>query len=249
MTGRVAGKIAVVTAAGNGIGRAAALALATEGATVVVSDIDGAAAAQTADAIGNTAMSLAVDVASPEDIQRLVDATLSAHGRIDVLHNNAYWAPLNTPLVDTTLDDWEHALRVTLTGTFLACKHAIPAMINTGGGSIINTASVAGLVGNKRFAAYMAAKGGVISLTRSVAMDYGTQGVRCNTIAPGLIETSATASVFTDAERLSYQRSLIVSPRFGLPQDIAHAVVYLASDESTYMNGQTIVIDGGRTIT
>jgi NAD(P)-dependent dehydrogenase (short-subunit alcohol dehydrogenase family) len=166
-----------------------------------------------------------------------------------VLHNNAYWAPLYRPVTETSNEEWERTIAVTLTSVFYGCKHAIPAMIAQGGGVIVNTASVAGfMVGSPQFAAYMAAKGGVVQLTRSIAIDYGRHGIRANAVCPGFIETPATAPLMSDPERVAFLTSKLLVGRPGQPADIAAAVLYLASDEASFMTGQTMVVDGGRSI-
>ena len=249
--GRFARKVVIVTGAGSGIGRATALAFAHEGADVVVADINPESSAQTVESIetaGGSATTSAVDVSDEGSVREMVRQAVSRYGRLDVLHNNAYWAPLNRSVTETSLSEWERTIAVTLTGVFLGCKHAIPAMIEGGGGAIVNTASVAGLAASPRFGAYVAAKGGVVALTRSVAFDYGSSGIRCNAVAPGLIETPATEAVFADPERREWLTSKILVGRAGQPTDIANAVLYLASDESAFMTGQTIVVDGGRLI-
>ena len=249
--GRVEGKVAIVTGAGSGIGRATARLLAQEGAAVIVADVDPEGGEETVRQIreaGFPARSVPTDVARTEDAQRMVATAIEQFGRLDILHNNAYWAPLYRPLVDTTEEEWDRTVDVTLKGVFLGCKYAIPAMIERGGGVIVNTASTAALAGSPQFAAYMAAKGGVVQLTRSVAIDYGAVGIRANAVCPGLTETPATEPVLADPERRQWLTSKLLVGRIGRPIDIAWAVVYLASDESSFMTGQTLVVDGGRMI-
>ncbi|MEJ7771896.1 MAG: SDR family oxidoreductase [Geodermatophilaceae bacterium] len=248
---RFSGRVVIVTGSGSGIGRETALAFAREGAQVVVADIDPDGASGTVaevDDAGGQATVCRVDVSDDESVREMVDLAVRTYGRLDVLHNNAYWAPLNRSVTETSLSEWDRTIAVTLTGVFLGCKHAIPAMIEGGGGAIVNTASVSALAASPRFGAYIAAKGGVVALTRSVAFDYGSAGIRCNAVAPGLIETPATVAVLADPERRAWLTSKILVGRAGQPSDIANAVLYLASDESAFMTGQTLVVDGGRLI-
>lgn len=248
---RFLGRVVIVTGSGSGIGRETALAFAREGAQVVVADIDPDGASGTVaevDDAGGQATVCRVDVSDDESVREMVDLAVHTYGRLDVLHNNAYWAPLNRSVTETSLSEWDRTIAVTLTGVFLGCKHAIPAMIEGGGGAIVNTASVSALAASPRFGAYIAAKGGVVALTRSVAFDYGPAGIRCNAVAPGLIETPATVAVLADPERRAWLTSKILVGRTGQPSDIANAVLYLASDESAFMTGQTLVVDGGRLI-
>lgn len=244
--------VAIVTGAGAGIGRATAMAFATEGARVLVADIDGERAQETVDLInaaGGTAVSCRTDVADEAAVSAMCATAVERFGRLDVLHNNAYWAPLRRPLLETSTEEWQRTIDVTLTGVFFGCKHALPIMIDNGRGTIVNTASIGGFLGATRaFAAYMAAKGGVVQLTRSVALDYGSAGIRCNAVCPGLVRTAATAPLLADPERVERISRTLPVGRLGEPDDIANAVLYLASDESSYMTGQTLTIDGGTMI-
>lgn len=249
---RFTDRAVIVTGAASGIGRQTAIAFAAEGARVLVADLDADGADETVAAItgaGGTASSFAVDVADERGVEAMVAACVDHYGSLDVLHNNAYWAPLYRPVTETSTDEWNRTIAVTLTSVFFGCKYALPVMLDAGGGVIVNTASVAGyLVGSPKFAAYMAAKGGVVQLTRSVAMDYGRRGIRCNAVCPGFIETPATAPLLADADRMELLLSKLLVARVGQPADIAAAVLYLASDESSFMTGQTLVVDGGRSI-
>lgn len=241
----------VVTGAASGIGRATSVLLAAEGAAVVVADVNEAGAGVTARSIveqGGQSLAVRCDVTVANDVAALVTAATTRFGRLDVLHNNAYWAPQNRPVVDTDEDEWDRALATSLKSVYLGCKYAIPAMLEGGGGTIVNTASTAGLIALPRFAAYTAAKGGVVALTRSVALDYGPQGIRCNAVCPGLVETPATAGLLADEDRREVFARKQLLGRFGQPTDIAAAVLFLASDESAYMTGQTLVVDGGRLV-
>jgi NAD(P)-dependent dehydrogenase (short-subunit alcohol dehydrogenase family) len=249
--GRFLGKNVIVTGASSGIGRETAVLFGSEGAAVVVADIDEAGGKRTVELIqdaGGSASFVKTDVADSDSVAALVDTTVGRLGSLDILHNNAYWAPLNRPIADTSQDEWERAIGVTLGGVFLGCKFAIPVMIRQGHGIIVNTGSTAGVVASPKFGAYMAAKGGVLALTRSVAFDYGADGIRCNAVCPGLTETPATAPVLADDDRREWLLQRIVVGRIGHPSDIAAAVLFLASDESSFMTGQLLVIDGGRTI-
>ncbi|MFC4054168.1 SDR family NAD(P)-dependent oxidoreductase [Actinomadura syzygii] len=241
----------IVTGAASGIGRETAVRFAREGALVTVADIDEEGARQTVEAItadGGVARACRTDVTDPDAVQAMVDGAAEAYGGLHVLHNNAYWAPLGRTVADTTLPEWDRTIDTTLKSVFLGCKYAIPHMVAAGGGVIVNTASTAGLVATPSFAAYMAAKGGVIALTRSIAFDYGKEGIRCNAVAPGLTRTPATDPVFRDQERLDFLTDRLLLGYAGEPKDIAEAALYLAGDESRFMTGQTIVVDGGRLI-
>lgn len=247
---RFTGKSIIVTGAASGIGRQTARQFAAEGAQVLAADLNGEGAAQTVAQIvesGGTAVAHTVDVGDPTQVEAMVAAAVSAFERLDILHNNAYWAPIDRSVTETSDEEWSRTILVTLTSVFLGCRAAIPRMIEGGGGVIVNTASTAGfLVGTPRFAAYMAAKGGVVQLTRSVALDYGAKGIRCNAVCPGLTETAATAHLST--ERRQWLGEKLLVGRTGQPEDIANAVLYLASDESAFMTGQMLVVDGGRLI-
>jgi NAD(P)-dependent dehydrogenase (short-subunit alcohol dehydrogenase family) len=247
---RFEGRSVVVTGAASGIGRETAVRFAAEGAAVLVADRDAEGAAATVElvaAAGGRARAHVVDVGDPAAVAAMVAAAVAAFGTLDVLHNNAYWAPIDRSVTETSDEEWDDTLRVTLSSVFYGCRAAIPHMVAAGGGVIVNTASTAGyLVGTPRFAAYMAAKGGVVQLTRSVAIDYGKQGIRCNAVCPGLTETAATAHL--SPERRAWLADKLLVGRTAQPVDIANAVLYLAGDESSFMTGQTLVVDGGRLI-
>jgi NAD(P)-dependent dehydrogenase (short-subunit alcohol dehydrogenase family) len=248
---RFAGSSVIVTGAGSGIGRETALRFAREGGLVTVADRDEPGALATVDAItgeGGSARASVTDVAEAAAVRAMVDGAVAAYGRLDVLHNNAYWAPLNRAVADTSEEEWDRTIAVTLTGVFLGCKFAIPHLIAGGGGAIVNTASTAALAASPAFAAYAAAKGGVVALTRSVAFDYGRHGIRCNAVAPGLVRTPATEAVFRDPERMRFLSEKLLVGRPGEPADIAAAVLFLAGAEAGFMTGQVVVVDGGRLI-
>jgi NAD(P)-dependent dehydrogenase (short-subunit alcohol dehydrogenase family) len=253
--GRVDGKVAIVTGGGGGIGGAAARALAREGAEVAVVDIDLGRAAQVAEGItasGGTALALQADLSQEADVVGAIAATVARFGRLDVLHNNAAltdsdFLSLDTRVTELSVEVWEKTMAVNLRSQMLTCKHAIPEMVRHGGGSIVNMSSGASLKGDRTRTAYGVSKAGVNTLTMYVATGHGKQGVRVNTIVPGLIITDAVRAHLTERMLAGLGRATL-TPYVGEPDDVAHLVVFLASDESRYITGQMIAIDGGMSV-
>jgi len=250
--GRVDGKVAIVTGGAGGIGGATARTLAREGASVAVVDIDGAGAQRVADAIvvsGGDAVAVEADLSEEADVVSAIGSVVSRFGRLDVLHNNAAltdsdFLSRDTKVTELSVDVWERTLAVNLRSQMLTCKHAIPEMVRTGGGSIINMSSGASLKGDRTRTAYGVSKAGVNTLTMYVAAGHGKKGVRVNTIVPGLIITDAVRAHLTEPILASLGKSTL-TPYLGEPDDIAHLVLFLASQESRYITGQMIAIDGG----
>ncbi|EGD53576.1 SDR family NAD(P)-dependent oxidoreductase [Gordonia neofelifaecis] len=250
MTDRLAGKTAYITGAGSGIGEATALRFGAEGANVVVTDLNGDAAASVADRIvaaGGAAISHRVDVTVPDDHAAVVAAALRSYGRIDVLHNNAGIVEnsIDTTVVDTPDSAWRTAFEVDLLGVVNGTRVVLPEMVRTGGGSVINTASAAPFNGNTTMAAYGSVKGAVIALTRYVATSHGRHNIRCNAIAPGLVLSPGALEVFPVPGLLDAIAKHQTVPGFCAPDDVAHLAVFLGSDESRFISGQTHIIDSG----
>ncbi len=239
------GKICIVTGGGRGIGRGMAEGLARHGAVVVLAGRTLATVEETAAAIGGGAWGFATDVSVEADVIALRDAVLAKHGRIDVLVNNAGVDPIFKQIERTSLAEWQHIIDINLTGLFLCCKYLGGAM--GAGGSVVNVSSLAGHVGLVRSVPYCASKGGAELLTKALAIDWAKRGVRVNTLAPGWVDTDLTHQLLEHAEH--GQRMLSGTPlgRFATPKDMAGGVVFLASDASAFMTGQSLVIDGGWT--
>jgi NAD(P)-dependent dehydrogenase (short-subunit alcohol dehydrogenase family) len=248
---RLEGKVALITGAGSGQGRDAAVLFAQEGAQVIVTDINEAGVKETVDlvkAAGGEAVGRQMDVADAAQVQEGVAFAVRTFGKLTVLYNNAgvYLRGKDGPVTRLTDEIWETVINVNLKSMYLCCKYAIPEMIKAGNGSIVNTASAAGLMGTN-FHAYSASKGGMIALSRSIATTYAPQNVRSNVICPGFIETPMTAEI-SDSQRLR-QAYLENTPlhRAGRAVDVAYMALYLASDEAAFVTGGTFVIDGGVT--
>jgi NAD(P)-dependent dehydrogenase (short-subunit alcohol dehydrogenase family) len=252
------GRVAMVTGAANGIGRATASLLAHHGARVVCADVDddgGAATVAAIIAAGGEAMFVHTDVSRPESVERLVQTTVSSFGRLDIAHNNAGIVGAGQPIPDYPIDDWERGIGVMLSGVFYGMKYQIPAILAHGdGGAIINTSSGAGLVGFPGMCAYVAAKHGVIGLTRTAALEYGAQGLRINAICPGTARTKmvndwlGAGGPEQQVENEAQVVALHPIGRIADPEEIAELVIWLASPAASFMSGATVPIDGGYTI-
>ncbi|ONH23900.1 SDR family NAD(P)-dependent oxidoreductase [Pseudofrankia asymbiotica] len=243
--GRLAGKVVVITGAGSGIGRAAAFLFTQEGARVVCADVSGREET-TAKAIGEAAFPIHVDVSAAADIDAMVATVLEQFGRLDVLFNNAGISSPILPLAETTDEYFESVIAVNVKGVYLGMKKVIPVMLAAGGGSIINTASASGLVGFKGLSLYAASKGAVVQLTKSAALDYARKGIRINALCPGLTWTGQAGA----ADDSSPPADLVPPQpvgRWGMPDELAAAALFLASDESSFVTGIAMPVDGGYT--
>jgi NAD(P)-dependent dehydrogenase (short-subunit alcohol dehydrogenase family) len=261
MAGRLDGKVAIITGGGSGLGEASALRFAEEGAAVVCADIDLAAAARVVgriEANGGRGLAIRVDVTSPEDNDAMAAAALDAYGRIDALYANAGIAAVGA-LGTTSQELWDRAIAIMLTGVWLSDKAVLPAMEAQGGGSIINQASVGGLVGVNGISPYAAAKAGVIGLTRQAAVEYGPKNIRFNAVCPGTVVTPLVTKTYEDRARSGSSGGMTQDEAFaamtakypigrlGDPVDIANMALFLASDEANWITGAVFPVDGGYT--
>lgn len=248
---RLENKKAIVTGGAGGIGRATALAFATEGAAVAVVDLREDAALAVVEEIraaGGTAIAIAADVSNEDDIQRIIATTVEEFGGVNVVFNNA-GIIRRTTAVETTAEEWDRVFGVNVKSIFLMCKHIVPVMEANGGGSIVNTGSGWGLKGGGQAISYCASKGAVVNMTRALAIDHGPQGIRVNSVNPGDVNTGM---LLEEARQLSQDANAFLAEsadrplgRMGEPSEIAAAVVWLASDDSSYVTGSALVVDGG----
>lgn len=243
-------KVAIVTGAGSGFGRETSLLFAREGAKIVAVDYNSESGQKTVDDIkaGNgEAIFVKADVSKEEDVKRFVDEAIKAFGKLDIIFNNAgIYIPGNAEALAS--EDWDKVININLKGVFLGCKYAIPYLKKNGGGVIINTASAAGLIGFPDAVAYAASKGGVLSLTKAVAVDHAKDNIRANCICPGTGETGMTKEVLENKELREMFLAPIPLKRFAQPIDVAHAALFLASDMSSYITGVALPVDGGWTM-
>ncbi len=247
--GTMTGKVALVTGASAGIGRATALAFAERGANVVIADLDverGEMTAAEAAAHGVDAMFVRTDVALERDVDGLLAQTVDRFGRLDYAFNNAGIEGAQAPTAESTVENWDRVIRINLTGVYLCVRAEIPRILASGGGAIVNNSSVAGLVGFAGSPAYVASKHGIVGLTKTAALEYATQGVRVNAVCPGVIETEMITR-FTHGERAATAAMVEMEPigRLGVPDEIAGAVMWLCSDDASFVTGQAIAVDGG----
>lgn len=240
---RFENKVAIVTGGASGIGKATVKILVDEGAKVAVADMNDDNLKAIAAEFGENVITLKTDVSKEEDVKNMVAQTVSAFGRLDILHNNAGIGGFKL-VPDMSLEEWHKVFAIDLDGVFLGCKYAIPEMKKVGGGVIVNTASISGLAADYAMASYNAAKAAVINLTRVIACDHGEDKIRCNAVCPGPIETPLLKDAL-NKEVLQAYHDAIPAGRVGTPEEIANVVAFLASDESAYVNGTTIVADGG----
>lgn len=246
-------RVAVITGAGSGIGRAMALAFAHEGAFILAGDLNGAAAEETASLVignGGKCRAYTVDVTVPEQVNGMMDAAIRAYGRIDILCNNAGIGS-TTDVVDCEPDEWDRVMAVNVRSVYLGCKYVVPHMLEQGSGVIVNTASVAGMIGLPKRAVYSASKGAVIALTKQVAIEYVEQGIRVNCVCPGTVDSPWVGRLLAESGDVQAARAALTARqpigRLGTPEEVAAAALYLASDDAAFITGTELVIDGGLT--
>lgn len=250
MISQLSGKVALVTGAGSGIGRATALAFARQGAKVVIADVAADAGEETAAlarAENTDALFVRTDVSQRADVEALVQAAVDQYGRLDYAHNNAGIPGPQALLADYGEETWDQVIATNLKGIWLCMKYEIQQMLRQGGGAIVNTSSVAGLRGSQGVSAYVASKHGIIGLTRAAALEYARDGIRINAIAPGTIQTPMLDR-FTGGDELTLEQFAKSEPvgRLGSPDEVAQAVLWLCSDSASFVTGATIAVDGGR---
>ncbi|RFU64907.1 SDR family NAD(P)-dependent oxidoreductase [Peribacillus glennii] len=245
---RLQNKVAIITGGGGGIGRATAALFAEEGAKVVVADVNEKLAYETMSFIkkgGGEALSVNVNMANPDEVLELINKTIEEYKGLDILFNNAGVGNAEVKLADMPIDEWDRVVDINLKGVFLGMKYAIPEMEARGGGSIINTSSILGLKGKKFVSPYNASKGGVVILTKNAALEYGGKNIRVNAIAPGVIDTAIIEGWKSDKRKWPIISTSNALRRVGQPEEVAKTVLFLASDDSSYITGTTIVVDGG----
>lgn len=245
--GRLQDKICVITGAASGIGEGVAKRFAREGALTVLADIHYPSLRRVNQEIlasGGQCDSVQVDVTDEEQIKQLFKRLADRYGKMDVLHTNTWWAPFRN-VEQTSSEDWRRTLDVTLTAPFLFSKYAIPLMRAAGGGSIIHTSSIGGVVAFRNHAAYISAKAAVNHLCKSIAVDFGSEGIRCNAVCPGIIGTPATRQDIEDPGKYEYYMEKCLTGRVGTPADVASASVFLACDESEFVTGVVLPVDSG----
>ncbi|MEO6468260.1 MAG: glucose 1-dehydrogenase [Acidimicrobiia bacterium] len=249
---RLDGKVALITGAGNGMGQVASVLFAREGARIVVADFSEAGGAETVaavEAIGGEAAFVKVDVANPDQVSAMIDFAMSRFGALNVLYNNAGIFPADDGgVTETPEPTWDRVMEVNLKGVWLGCKYGIPAMLASGGGSIVNVASFVALMGAATAQiAYTASKGGVLAMTREIAVEYGRQNIRANSLCPGPVSTPMLEELMSDPERKARRLVHIPMGRLGQAEELAKAALFLASDDSSFMTGAQLVVDGGIT--
>jgi NAD(P)-dependent dehydrogenase (short-subunit alcohol dehydrogenase family) len=251
MAGSMKGKVALVTGGGEGIGRGTALAFAREGAAVAVADIDaglGEATVRMIKQVGGEAVYVPCDVTQSADVRAMVENTVKSLGRLDYAFNNAGVQTNPLPIADYPEEWWHRVVNTDLTGVWLCMKYEIPQMLKQGKGAIVNTASVAGLIGTPGITAYTAAKHGVIGLTKTVALEYATAGIRVNAVCPGAIKTRLVDRIIKETPEMEkFLMEAHPVGRFGVVEEVAGAVVWLCSDVASFVTGHSMVIDGGMT--
>ena len=246
--GRLTDKVTVVTGAGSGIGRAIATTCHAEGAIVIVTDLDGAAAADTATQLGDRAIPYAVDVTDRTSVQAMVSGVVTAYGRIDVLVNNAGWDQA-IPFVQSEPDFWAKVIAVNYVGVLHTCREILPVMIEAGGGHVVNLGSDAGRVGSSGEAVYSGAKGAIIAFSKAIAREVARHGINVNVVCPGPTDTALFNSLGGDNPKLREGLARAIPfRRLATPADIAAAVAFFASDEASYLTGQTLSVSGGLTM-
>jgi NAD(P)-dependent dehydrogenase (short-subunit alcohol dehydrogenase family) len=246
---RLEGKVALITGGGSGMGKVASELFAAEGANVVLTDVNDEAGEATASSIGDRATYVHADVSQEADAQAMVAAAVERFGRLDVLYNNAGIMPLDDGSVtDADGSIWDAVLAVNVKGVMYGCKFGIPAMLEHGGGSIINVASFVAWMGAATSqTAYTASKGAVLAMTREIAVEYARKGIRCNALCPGPIETPLLLALLSDEEKKQRRFVHIPMGRLGHAEELAKAALFLASDDSSYMTGSSLIVDGGIT--
>ncbi|HEY5870990.1 MAG TPA: SDR family oxidoreductase [Candidatus Tectomicrobia bacterium] len=249
MAGCVEGKVALVTGGASGIGRATALTFAREGAKLVIADMNADGGQQTVHMItenGGEATFVQVDVTSTSAIEAMISKTVETYGRLDCAHNNAgIGSGVRARTAEYPEEQWHQVIAVNLTGVWLCMKYEIVQMLHQGSGAMVNTASIAGLIGGAGGTAYSASKHGVIGLTKTAALEYATQGIRVNCVCPGYIQTPLTARGLSDPERRAQVVARHPLGRVGTPEEVAEAVVWLCSDAASFVTGHTMTVDGG----